>query len=85
MGPAHIWGQAVRSGDVINQILQDQGRSQRSLALELGITQQTVSKRLVRDGSLHVDTLASMADALGYEVLVSPKGHRPSGAYHVDS
>lgn len=62
----------MRAGDAISDILEGQGRSQRSLAKQLDIAPQTLSRRLLGDGSLRVDTLATMVEALGYRVVIEP-------------
>ena len=69
----------MKAGDAINDILREQERSQRSLALELGVSPQTISERLLGDGSVRVDTLVDMAHALDYKVMLLPKDAKASG------
>lgn len=62
----------MKSADAIRSILEDQGRSQRSLALELGLTPQALDQRL-KSKTMKVETLCQTADQLGYEVALVPK------------
>lgn len=62
----------MRASEAIKGVLAEQGRSQRSLALELGITPQGLDQRL-RSESMKVGTLCEMAQALGYRVQLVPK------------
>jgi transcriptional regulator with XRE-family HTH domain len=62
----------MRSSEAIRAILEGQGRSQRSLALELGLTPQALDQRL-KSKTMKVETLCETAAKLGYTVqLVSP-------------
>lgn len=62
----------MKSADAIRSILEDQGRSQRSLALELGLTPQALDQRL-KSKTMKVETLCQTADQLGYAVALVPK------------
>lgn len=62
----------MKSADAIRSILREQGRSQRSLALELGLTPQALDQRL-KSKTMKVETLCQTADQLGYTVALVPK------------
>lgn len=62
----------MKSADAIRLILEEQGRSQRSLALELGLTPQALDQRL-KSKTMKVETLCQTADQLGYTVALVPK------------
>lgn len=62
----------MKSADAIRSILEEQGRSQRSLALELGLTPQALDQRL-KSKTMKVETLCQTADQLGYTVALVPK------------
>ena len=62
----------MRSSDAIRSILVEQGRSQRSLALELGLTPQALDQRL-KSKTMKVETLCQTAEQLGYTVSLVPK------------
>lgn len=61
----------MTSGEVIKEILAEEGRSMRSLALELGISPQALANRL--NGSMYVSTFCQMAEMLGYKVALVPE------------
>lgn len=63
---------AMRSADAIKSILEEQGRSQRSLALDLGLTPQALDQRL-KSKTMKVETLCQIAERLGYTVNLVPK------------
>lgn len=63
----------MRSADAIRLILEEQRRSQRSLALELGLTPQALDQRL-KSRTMKVETLCQTAEQLGYTVVLVPKG-----------
>ncbi len=63
----------MRSADAIRSILEQQGRSQRSLALELGLTPQALDQRL-KSKTMKVETLCQTAAELGYAVQLVPSG-----------
>lgn len=63
----------MRSADAIKSILQEQGRSQRSLALELGLTPQALDQRL-KSTSMKVETLCQTVAQLDYSVKLVPNG-----------
>ena len=62
----------MKSADAIRSILEEQGRSQRSLALELGLTPQALDQRL-KSKTMKVETLCQTAGQLGYTVALVPK------------
>ena len=62
----------MRSSDAIRSILVEQGRSQRSLALELGLTPQALDQRL-KSKTMKVETLCQTAEQLGYTDSLVPK------------
>ncbi len=61
----------MRSADAIRAILEQQGRSQRSLALDLGLTPQALDQRL-KSKTMKVETLCQTAAELGYTVKLVP-------------
>lgn len=63
----------MRSADAIKTILEQQGRSQRSLALDLGLTPQALDQRL-KSKTMKVETLCQTAAELGYTVQLVPTG-----------
>ena len=62
----------MKSADAIRLILEEQRRSQRSLALELGLTPQALDQRL-KSRTMKVETLCQTAKQLGYTVALVPK------------
>lgn len=62
----------MRSSDAIKKLLEDQGRTQRSFALELGITPQGLDQRL-KSKTMKVGTLCEMATQLGYGIRLVPE------------
>lgn len=64
----------MKSADAIRLILEEQGRSQRSLALELGLTPQALDQRL-KSKTMRVETLCQTAEQLGYTVALVPKNN----------
>lgn len=62
----------MRSADAIKSILEEQKRSQRSLALDLGLTPQALDQRL-KSKTMKVETLCQTAEHLGYTVNLIPK------------
>lgn len=50
----------------------EQGRSQRSLALDLGLTPQALDQRL-KSKTMKVETLCQTAEQLGYTVSLVPR------------
>lgn len=65
-------GKPTTAADAILDILGEQGRSQRSLALAVSITPQALVNRL-SSSSMRVDSLCEMADELGYQVVLEDK------------
>lgn len=63
----------MRSADAIKLILEEQGRSQRSPALDLGLTPQALDQRL-KSKTMKVETLCQTAGRLGYVVQLIPTG-----------
>lgn len=68
----------MRAREAIRMILEEQGRSQRSLALDLEVTPQALDQRL-RAGTMKVETLSEMAGRLGYRLVLEPSGNEPRG------
>ena len=64
----------MKSADAIRLILEEQGRSQRSLALELGLTPQALDQCL-KSKTMRVETLCQTAEQLGYTVALVPKNN----------
>ena len=64
----------MRSADAIKSILEQQGRSQRALALDLGLTPQALDQRL-KSKTMKVETLCQTAKQLGYTVQLVPTGN----------
>lgn len=60
----------MKSSELIKEILEEMGRSKRSLALELGITPQALDHRLA--SSPRADTLCSTLSPLGYKLVAVP-------------
>jgi hypothetical protein len=66
----------MKAQEVIRNKLESEGRSQRSLAIELGITPQTMTSRVdPAKGTLGVDKVSQTLDALGYKLVVMPKDY----------
>ena len=59
----------MKASDALKQVMEGQGRSQRSLALGLGVTPQAVANRL-SSKAMKVDTLCEMARELGCRVVI---------------
>lgn len=72
----------VKSSEMVMEILSANGRSKRSLAIELGISAQALESRL--STSPRVETLANTLGPLGYEVFAVPSGTRVEGGYRLD-
>lgn len=73
----------MKSSEMVMEVLSSNGRSKRSLALELGISPQALESRL--STSPRVETLADTLGPLGYEVLAVPAGTMVEGGYRLDS
>ena len=58
---------------VVKEILRRQGKSQRSLAKDLGIPPQTLYNRLNNSKEVGMGTYVEILDALGYELKVVPQ------------
>lgn len=72
----------MRSSELVKSILSAEGRSKRSLAVELGITPQALEHRL--STSPRVNTLADTLAPLGYEVFAAPAGTQVEGGYRLE-
>lgn len=68
----------MRASDAIKKLLEDQGRTQRSFALELGITPQGLDQRL-KSKTMKVGTLCEMAAQLGYSIHLVPEDEVTEG------
>lgn len=64
----------MRSADAIKSILDERGRSQRSLAIYLGLTPQALDQRL-KSKTMKVETLCQTAEQLGYTVSLVSKSN----------
>lgn len=64
----------MRSADAIKSILDERGRSQRSLAIDLGLTPQALDQRL-KSKTMKVETLCQTAEQLGYTVSLVSKNN----------
>lgn len=64
----------MRSADAIKSILDERGRSQRSLAIDLGLTPQALDQRL-KSKTMKVETLCQTAEQLGYTVSLVSKSN----------
>lgn len=73
----------MKSSEMIMVILKSNGRSKRSLALEIGITPQALDHRL--SASPRVETLANTLEPLGYEVFAAPAGTCIAQGYKLES
>jgi len=62
----------MKTSDAIRTLLEDQGRTQHSFALELGITPQGLDQRL-KSKTMKVGTLCEMAAQLGYGIRLVPE------------
>lgn len=63
----------MRSADAIKSILEEQGRSQRSLAIDLGLTPQALDQRL-KSKTMKVETLCQTAAQLDCSVKLVLNG-----------
>lgn len=63
--------------EAIKSILRAEGRSMRSMAIELEITPQGLNNRL--SGDMKVSSLCQMADLLGYKVALLRKEESING------
>lgn len=61
----------MTSGEVIKEILAEEGRSMRSLALELGISPQALANRL--NSSMYISNFCQTVEKLGYKVALVPE------------
>lgn len=61
----------MRSADAIKSILEGQGRPQRSLAIDLGLTPQALDQRL-KSKTMKVETLCQTAAQFNYSVKLVP-------------
>ena len=68
----------MRASDAIKALLDEQGRTQRSFAYELGITPQGLDQRL-KSKTMKVETLCEMAAQLGYGIRLVPEDGAEEG------
>ena len=61
----------MTSGEVIKEILAEEGRSMRSLALELGISPQALANRL--NSIMYISNFCQTVEKLGYKVALVPE------------
>lgn len=63
---------------VLRQRLQERGQTQASLREAAGVAQRTLTNVLSGEQDFKVSTLLALADRLGLEVLLVPKGAAPA-------
>ena len=63
--------------EAIKSILRAEGRSMRSMAIELEITPQGLNNRL--SGDMKVSSLCQMASLLGYKAVLVPREEKVDG------
>lgn len=68
----------MRASNAIKALLDEQGRTQRSFAHELGITPQGLDQRL-KSKTMKVETLCEMAAQLGYGIRLVPEDGAEEG------
>lgn len=59
--------------DAIQKMLNESGKSQNALAEHLGRTRQSISNMFRTKADVRVDTLAKMAEFMGYKLLLKSK------------
>ena len=59
--------------DAIQKMLNESGKSQNALAEHLGRTRQSISNMFRTKADVRVDTLARMAEFMGYKLLLKSK------------
>lgn len=67
--------------EVVKKILEQQSKSQRSLARDVGVSPQTMYNRLNKSQGVSISDYVEMLNALDYEIKVVPvpiKDNRPS-------
>ena len=62
----------MKASDAIKALLENQGQTQRSFALELGITPQGLDQRL-KSKTMKVGMLCEMAVQFGYGIRLVPE------------
>ena len=67
----------AKPSEAIREIAGVEGRSLRSLALDLGITPQALGNRL--SGDMKTSTLCEIASLLGYKVMLVPSESETEG------
>lgn len=72
----------MKSSDAINDILQTQNKTKKSLASELGITPQALDSRM--KASIKVETLAKTVEPLGFKIVLVSSDKTVDG-YWLDS
>lgn len=68
----------MRASNAIKVLLDEQGRTQRSFALELGITPQGLDQRL-KSKIMKVGTLCEITAQLGYSIRLVPENGASEG------
>lgn len=72
--------------EAIEQLIADSNKTKSEIARESGMTAQSLGDRLHRSKSMNVANAAKILDALGYELLITPKGEAaPAGSIPVDA
>ena len=59
--------------DAIQKMLNESGKSQNALAEHLGRTRQSISNMFRTKADVRVDTLARMAEFMGYKLILKSK------------
>ena len=73
----------MKSTDALRDIISKQGRSQRSVALDMGLSPQALASRLSEGSNMRTKTLSEVSDALGYRIMLVPNDVDTVG-YRID-
>jgi ribosome-binding protein aMBF1 (putative translation factor) len=66
-------GATVDANDAIRMMIETSGKSGRQVAREIGRSESFISSSLAQDVCPRTDTLARIARACGYELVVVPR------------
>jgi DNA-binding phage protein len=64
---------SVNANDVMRAMIETSGKSGRQVAREIGRSESFVSSTLAQGVCPRADTLARVADACGYKIVIVPK------------
>lgn len=64
----------MKTSEAIRHMIDESGISCRSLSASIGRSPTFVSTTLAKDSTPRADTLAAMADAMGYELVLRGRG-----------